>query len=244
MKFDINKDTIPSNLKHIAIIMDGNGRWAKQKLKPKIIGYNAGSKTTRNLINLSSKANLKVLSLFAFSTENWSRPEKEINYLKKIFKSYLLKEKKSIINNNIIFRVSGEYLKFGEEIIKLVDDLEIATKKNNGMVLNLCVSYGGRQDIVDAVKKILLENKKTKNLDEISFSKYFKTYDLPDPDLLIRTSGEKRISNFMLWQLAYTELYFCDVFWPDFSSIEYNKAINSFLSRKRRFGLVDNRQKT
>jgi len=243
MKFDISKDTIPENLKHIAIIMDGNGRWAKKKLKARFFGYTAGSKATRNIINISTRAGLKVLSLFAFSTENWNRPDKEISYLKKIFKAYLIKEKTNLIKNNIIFRVSGSYSRFGDEIVSLVQDLLDATKNNTGMILNLCVSYGGRQDIVEAVKNILKEQKKIKKIDEKVFSKYFEMRDLPDPDLLIRTSGEQRISNFMLWQLAYTELYFSDVFWPEFTSNEYNKAINSYLNRKRRFGFVDIKQK-
>lgn len=242
--FDISKNLVPENLKHIAIIMDGNGRWAKRNLKTRTFGHRQGSKVINDVTVLCANAGLKVLSLFAFSTENWLRPEKEINTLKKLLISYLKKEKKTILKNNIIFTVSGSYLKFGEEVSLLIKDLKTASKNNTGMVLNLCLSYSGRSDIIEAVntlaKDIISEKISANKIDEKTFSQYFENGHLPDPDLLIRTSGELRISNFMLWQLAYTELYFTNVLWPEFDSCELSKAIESFLNRKRRFGLVDN----
>lgn len=241
--FDISKNLIPENLKHIAIIMDGNGRWAKQNLKSRAFGHKQGSRVIHDITLLCANAKLKVLSMFAFSTENWLRPEKEINTLKRLLVSYLKKEKKTILENNITFKVTGSYINFGEEISILIEDLKTASKKNTGMILNLCLSYSGRSDILKAIKAIHIdivdEKLSLEQIDERIFSNYFDNKDLPDPDLLIRTSGELRISNFMLWQLAYTELYFTNVLWPEFNSEELSKAINSFINRKRRFGLVD-----
>lgn len=242
--FDISKNLIPENLKHIAIIMDGNGRWAKRNFKTRTLGHKQGSRVINDITLLCANAKLKTLSLFAFSTENWLRSEKEINTLKKLLVSYLKKEKKTILKNNILFTVTGSYFKFGKEISSLIEELKTASKDNTGMILNLCLSYSGRANIIEAVKvlaKDVLEHRlPVSKIDENVFSKYFENNFISEPDLLIRTSGELRISNFMLWQLAYTELYFTNVLWPEFNTSELSKAIDSFLKRKRRFGLVDN----
>ncbi len=242
MSKDDAKLSIPDGLRHIAVIMDGNGRWAKQKGKERVFGHRQGAESVKQIVKLCSQMGLEALSLFAFSTENWDRPADEVKALMNYFEDFLKKERKTIIERDIRFLITGQMYRLPEKVRKLSASLMEETSKNKGMVLNLAVSYGGRQDIIDAVKKIVQEAQDGKmTLDDIvpeTFSRYLWTKDLPDPDLLIRTSGEMRISNFMIWQMAYTEIYVTETLWPDFDRSELEKALHSFSNRKRRYGRV------
>jgi undecaprenyl diphosphate synthase len=238
----IDKLAIPGDLKHIAIIMDGNGRWAKKRSKERVFGHRSGSTAVEKTATLCASMGLEVLSLFAFSTENWARPKKEVETLMGLFADFIKQERKTILDNNMRFRLTGELYRLPVNVQKLVDELTEESSSNTGMVLNLAVSYGGRLDITEAVKRIcqdLLEGKiKTDDISEEMISKNLWTVGLPDPDLLIRTAGEYRISNFMIWQMAYSEIYISDVLWPDFDESELTKAIDSYSKRERRFGRV------
>jgi len=234
---------LPQGLHHIAVIMDGNGRWAKKRSRKRIFGHRQGSNAVKVLAETCAKLGLDVLSLFAFSTENWDRPKDEVDTLMKLFADFLKQETKTILKNNMRFRISGEFERLPLNVQELANGLIEKSKKNDGMILNLAVSYGGRQDIVQATKRICEDvvDKKI-GIDDINtemFSEYLWTRGLPDPDLLIRTSGEMRISNFMIWQMAYTEIYITDVLWPDFNKAELVKALDAFASRKRKFGRVE-----
>ncbi len=220
--------------KHIAIIMDGNGRWAKKRNLPRVFGHRAGIKAVRQTVEACRELGISCLSLYAFSTENWQRPKTEIRTLMKLLYKYLKKEKEKLKKNDIRLVISGDIKVLPKKIQKAIKDVIEYTKDCKKMILNLCLNYGARQEIVNAINKII--SKKYSFIDESIISKHLYTYDLPDPDLLIRTSGELRISNFMLWQIAYTELYFTDVLWPDFTKEELYKAINSYKNRERRFG--------
>ena len=238
----IEKNSLPKDLRHIAIIMDGNGRWAKLRSKQRVFGHREGSKAVRNIAEACSKRGLEVLSLFAFSTENWARPKTEVDLLMRLFKEFLKKERKTILNNNMRFRITGQVYRLPKEVQKFANELIKDSSKNTGMILNLAVSYGGRIEIVEAVKKICSQvsdgSINPYNITEETITENLWTSELPDPDLLIRTSGEFRLSNFMIWQIAYSELYITDVLWPDFDEDELSKAIGSFSKRKRRFGKV------
>lgn len=233
---------LPQGLRHIAVIMDGNGRWAKKHSRNRIFGHRKGSKAVKELVETCAKAGLEYLSLFAFSTENWDRPADEVKGLMELFDSFLRQQSGSIIKNNIRFKVTGEFERLPNNIQKLANDLIERTANNKGMTLNLAVSYGGRQEILHAVKRIAEDVKNgslnSSDIDQALFGSYLWTDGMPDPDLLIRTSGESRISNFMIWQTAYTEIYITKVLWPDFDKAEFKKAIDDFAGRKRRFGKV------
>ncbi len=233
LEVNLNENNFPQ---HIGIIMDGNGRWAKKRGLPRIFGHRAGTKNVRRIVEFSSKLGIKCLSLFAFSTENWQRPENEVKYLFNLLRYYIKTEKQNLKKNNIKLVVSGNLLELDEQTRKMLKDLVEELKDNTGLILNLCINYSGRYEIIRAVNKIL--NSGVKKITEKEFEKYLYTKDLPDLDLLIRTSGELRISNFMLWQLAYTELYFTKTLWPDFSPKELVLAIKDFQTRERRFGRV------
>lgn len=220
--------------KHVAIIMDGNGRWAKKRLLPRIIGHTNGVKTVKNIVELSRKLNIQVLTLYAFSTENWARPKEEVKGLMSLLKKYLKNELANMKSNNISFRILGDISKFPQEIQDEINNAIEQTKINNGLIFNLALNYGSRQEILRAFKILIEKNITNPSIQDISNALY--TAGLPDPDLLIRTSGEIRISNFLLWQLAYTEIYITDVLWPDFSEEEFYKAIINFQKRDRRFG--------
>jgi len=221
---------IPS---HIAIIMDGNGRWAKSKMLPRAMGHKEGAKTLDKILNYCAEIGVKYLTVYAFSTENWKRPEKEVNALMKLFSDYMRKERKKRMENGIRFMVSGRREGVNPKLIEEIHELETLTKDNKRTTLNIAFNYGGRAEIVDAVNKALAEGKK--EIKEEEFSKYLYS-DIPDPELLIRTSGEIRISNFLLWQIAYSEIYITDLYWPDFTERELDKAISSFGKRDRKFG--------
>lgn len=231
-----------TKVNHIGIIVDGNGRWAKEKGKSRSEGHKAGAETLEKIILYISKENIaNYLSLYVFSTENFSRSPEEVNYLMELFMKWFkkCKEKYKDANIKVLFSSQKEFLK--PEIVKAIDELEEATKDNTGLVVNFCLSYGGRQEIVDATKKIatgVLENKLNINdINEELFKKYLYN-DLPDVDFLIRTSGENRVSNFMLWQISYAEMYFPKVYFPDFTPKCLEEAIEEYEKRDRRFGNV------
>lgn len=233
----IDKNRLP---KHIAIIMDGNGRWAKERGLPRVNGHRAGMKSVKTIVKLCGELGIKVLTLYAFSTENWTRPKEEVNILMDILHRYLHREIEELHQNNVKFHFIGKT----DELPQLVQqDLKRAKEKtcnNTGLLLNVALNYSGRLDIIEAVKKLILdiENKKCRKEDvnESMFEKYLYTVSLPEPDLLIRTSGEMRISNFLLWQIAYTELYITPTYWPDFSRKHLLLAIIDYQKRERRFG--------
>lgn len=220
---------------HIAIIMDGNGRWAKKRFLPRTVGHNEGAKTLRKMLIYAKEIGIKYLTVYAFSTENWNRSAEEVTTLMVLFKNYLQNEEKNFLENNIRFMVSGREENVSKELLESIKHLEEKTKFNDGIVLNIAFNYGGRAEIIDAVNKIIASGEK--NIDEEKFRNYLY-HNIPDPELVIRTSGEFRISNFLLWQIAYSEIYITEKLWPDFDEEELDKAIESFSKRDRRFGGV------
>ena len=228
--------------KHIAIIMDGNGRWAKKRFLPRIAGHRAGVKTVDRIVTICRKIGIKALTLYSFSEENWNRPKNEINALMEILKRYLKKELDRMLKEDIRFNTIGTIDNLPLSAQKIIQDAKERTKNSKGMVLTLALSYGSRSEIVDAVREIASDIKKNKiSVEDITlglFQSYLYTKDLPEPDLLIRTSGELRISNFLLYQIAYAELYFTDLLWPDFKEDDLLKAVIEFQKRERRFGMT------
>lgn len=218
---------------HIAIIMDGNGRWAKNQNKPRVFGHKAGANTLRKIMEYCNKIGVTYLTVYAFSTENWKRSQEEVDALMFLFKSYIKSERENLLKNKIRFMVSGREEGVNPSLMEAIKELEEATSKDYEMTLNIAFNYGGRAEITDAVNKILKEGKTS--ITEEEFSKYLYN-DIPDPDFVIRTSGEFRISNFLLWQIAYSEIYITDKYWPDFDETEMEKAILSYSKRERRFG--------
>jgi len=233
----IDKNNIPE---HIAIIMDGNGRWARARSLSRTAGHREGIKRVKEIVKAATEAGVKVITLFAFSAENWSRPKNEISALMRYLHDFLGREIRELHKKNIRFLVIGRAEPLPASILKKIKEAEQRTKGNTGLTLVLALNYGARQEIVDAVKDLvndtLAGKAEVKELDEAALSRYLYTAKLPDPDLLIRTSGEKRLSNFLLWQLSYAELYFTDKFWPDFGAEDLKEAIEDYRSRERRFG--------
>ena len=234
---DIDFTNIP---KHIGIIMDGNGRWAKNRFLPRIAGHKEGMNRVVDIVEECCKIGVRTLTLYAFSTENWKRPEEEVSGLMNILVVYINSQLKRILENNIIFRVIGDYSKLPSSIVKLLDNSIDKSKDNNGMVLNIALNYGGRAEIISSIKNWYKDIEKGKlSLDELneeSFKKYLYTKENSDVDLMIRTGNEKRISNFLIYQLAYSEFYFTDVLWPEFYADDLYDAIYDFQNRNRRFG--------
>lgn len=226
--------------KHVAIIMDGNGRWAKARHLPKIAGHRAGAASVQDAIEIARELGVRVLTLYTFSTENWKRPKEEVSALFKLLENYLDKEEKKLNKNNIKFSVIGDIENLPESTRIKIREVMSSTAGNTEMTLNLALNYGSRPEILRAVKNIAYDvagGKVTaENIDEKLFSSYLYTKDLPDPDLVIRTSGEYRVSNFLLWQIAYAELYIVRKFWPDFKKDDFKKAIAEYQRRERRFG--------
>ena len=218
---------------HIAIIMDGNGRWAKNQNKPRVFGHKAGANTLRKIMEYCNKIGVTYLTVYAFSTENWKRSQEEVDALMFLFKSYIKSERENLLKNKIRFMVSGREEGVNLSLMEAIKELEEVTSKDYEMTLNIAFNYGGRAEITDAVNKILKDGKTS--ITEEEFSKYLYN-DIPDPDFVIRTSGEFRISNFLLWQIAYSEIYITDKYWPDFDEVEMEKAILSYSKRERRFG--------
>jgi len=226
--------------KHVAIIMDGNGRWARKRGLPRVAGHRKGVDAVRRIIELSAKLGIQWLTVFAFSSENWRRPPQEVTRLMELFVEALDKDVKELHKNNIRFRVIGDVASLSEKIQQRIERSEAMTASNTGMVFNVALNYGGRWDIVDACRRFAYKVQAGETtadvLDEEVLDSLLCTAGTPDPDLFIRTGGEKRISNFLLWQLAYTELYFTDALWPDFGQGEYESALDWYSSRQRRFG--------
>lgn len=233
----MSESTLP---RHIAIIMDGNGRWAKRRLLPRVAGHKAGVDAVRQTVKACVKKKIEVLSLFAFSSENWRRPEQEVNYLMELFISALERESNKLHEQNIQLRIIGNRTAFNEKLQQQMQHAEQLTANNTGLKLIIAANYGGHWDIQEALRKVAVaveEGRLTSQMVSAqSIQQYLSLADLPDPDLFIRTSGEQRISNFFLWQLAYTELFFTDVFWPDFDEKELQKALDFYAKRERRFG--------
>ena len=226
--------------KHIAIVMDGNGRWARQKHRPRFMGHKKGVEAVREIVKACSLLNIECLSLFAFSSENWKRPEEEIKNLMGLFMMALEREAKSLARNNVRLQIIGDLSHFSEKLQKKIEQVEALTKDSDGLRLIVAANYGGRWDIARSMqaiaKKVESGAVAIDSISEEDISNHITTQGLPDPDLFIRTGGEKRISNFLLWQMAYTELYFTDVLWPDFGKAELQKALDDYASRQRRFG--------
>ncbi|TAI48173.1 isoprenyl transferase [Flagellimonas allohymeniacidonis] len=234
---DVNKDRLP---KHVAIIMDGNGRWAKQRGKLRVFGHQNGVDAVRRTVENCAKLEIEFLTLYAFSTENWNRPKIEVETLMKLLVASLRKELDTLNKNNIRLRAIGNIESLPTKAQKELSEVISKTNKNSGLTLTLALSYGSREELKTVIKDISLKVKNNiispENIDEAVINTHLYTHFLPDVDLLIRTSGEHRISNFLLWQIAYAELYFIDVFWPDFSEHHLVEAILSYQNRERRFG--------
>jgi len=228
------------NPRHIAIIMDGNGRWAQKRLMPRIMGHHAGVKAVRKIVEYCAKANIEVLSLFAFSSENWRRPNDEVSLLMELFMTTLQAEVDKLDKNNIRLKIIGDKTGFPEKLQEKIYVAERQTQKNSGLTLVVAANYGGRWDITQAIRKIAAAIARgeisEQEITEQLVAEHLVTANLPEPDLFIRSGGEERISNFLLWQLAYTEFYFTEDLWPDFDESLLEKAIKSFKSRQRRFG--------
>ena len=222
--------------KHIAITMDGNGRWAKSKGKLRIFGHKNGVKAVRDTVEGAAEIGIEYLTLYAFSSENWNRPEKEVNALMTLLVSAINKETKTLMDNNIRLSTIGDINKLPSKAQKELQEAISKTKDNTRMTLVLALSYSGRGEILIAVKNIIKDGKEPEEINEATFQQYLTTKSVPDPELLIRTSGEYRISNFLLWQIAYSELYFTDTLWPDFRKADLYKAILNYQTRERRFG--------
>lgn len=228
--------------KHIAVIMDGNGRWAKERGKARVFGHKAGVGAVRKLVAEASRLKIPSLTLFAFSSENWRRPSTEVNLLMDLFAVVLRKEVKQLHKNEIRLKFIGDLSRFSTSLQKKIAESEAYTANNKGMILNIAANYGGRWDILQAAKKLALSieqnEKKIEDISEKDLDDYLYTAGQPDVDLMIRTSGESRISNFMLWQAAYAELYFTQEYWPDFDESSLHEAIAWFIGRERRFGFT------
>jgi len=222
--------------KHVAIIMDGNGRWAKKRLMPRIAGHKAGVKSARMAVKVCAENNIAALTLFAFSSENWNRPRKEVDLLMDLFINSLREEAQSINENNIRMQIIGDRSAFSEKLQSRIAEVEALTENNTGMTLSIAANYGGRWDITQAIQKIIAAGTQAEDVDQALIEKHLTLSDLPAPDLFIRTGGEHRISNFLLWQIAYTEQYFSDVLWPDFSEQHFVQAFSDYAGRQRRFG--------
>lgn len=237
LTYDIELDKVPT---HIAIIMDGNGRWAKKRYLPRTMGHKAGVETIREVIKECNKLNIKHLTLYAFSTENWKRPKAEVEMLMSLLVTYLKKEVKELHQNNVKLTTIGDIAQLPQSCVLELENVISLTKNNTGLNLNLALNYGARNDIKNALKDIIkdYEDKKIdlEGIDENTLKDYLSTHLIPDPDLIIRTSGEERLSNFLLFEAAYSEFYFTDIHWPDFDKNELQKAIYIYQNRDRRFG--------
>jgi len=236
----IDKQKLP---KHIAIIMDGNGRWATRKGLPRSFGHKQGVSVLKKILKAAKNLGCKVITVYAFSTENWTRPTKEVDFLINLFSEVLRNEIEEIHEESTKIKFIGDLTPFPETLKKIISSSESLTKNNNKFLLNVCVNYGGRQEIVKVAKELALKSSsgeiKPSEVNEELFNSELLTRGIKDPELLIRTSGEKRISNFLLWQLAYSEIYISDVMWPDFNEFEFLKAIIDYQSRNRRFGGIE-----
>jgi undecaprenyl diphosphate synthase len=224
---------------HVAVIMDGNGRWAAQRHLPRVEGHRAGIDSVRDVVEGSARLGIKVLTLYAFSVENWKRPAAEVSTLMMLLKRYLRSELNTLLRNNIKFKVVGRMEDLAPDVQKELRDAEERTASNAGMQFNIALNYGGRAEIVEAARRMLVDGVTRDQLDETRFASYLYTAGQPDPDLLIRTSGEMRVSNFLLWQIAYAEIWVTDTLWPDFRQRHLLEAIVAYQKRDRRYGGIN-----
>lgn len=235
-----NFDALPE---HIAVIMDGSGRWAQRRLMPRIAGHHRGVDSTRLVVRRCVELKIPVLTLFAFSSENWQRPEAEVSALMTLLQNSIELETKDLHTSNVRLRVIGDLSRLTSGLRKAIDAALELTVNNTGLQLNIALNYGGRWDLANAARNICVEVMNNRlslaDIDEVTFAKHVSLQNLPAPDLLIRTSGEQRLSNFLLWQLAYTELYFCSTLWPDFTAKDLDLALEFFAQRERRFGAIN-----
>ena len=223
--------------RHIAVIMDGNGRWAKQRFLPRVAGHKRGLEAVRATVKACVQSGVEYLTLFAFSSENWRRPQDEVKFLMQLFVGALEQEIEKLHSNRVRFRVVGDLSRFEPRIVRLVEEAEARTAGNDRLLLTIAANYGGRWDMLQAVNRMLKERPElAAGFSEKDLTPYFSMSHAPEPDLFIRTGGEQRISNFLLWQLAYTELYFTETLWPDFDAAALNDAVRSYQERERRFG--------
>ncbi|MFK7881915.1 isoprenyl transferase [Roseobacter sp.] len=233
---------IPGCPRHVAIIMDGNGRWATQRGRPRLYGHHAGAKRVREIVESCPQIGVEYLTIFAFSTENWKRTQVEVAGLMSLFRRYIVKETRALITSGVRVRFIGDRLRLDDKLINLMNDLEVATEKNTGVHLTIALNYGGRDEVARATRRLAKDVADGKllpdDVDEETLPRYLDTRVLPDPDLVIRTSGEARISNFLLWQSAYSEYEFVDTLWPDFTSDEFQHLCASYGVRDRRYGGV------
>ncbi|MEG0834509.1 MAG: isoprenyl transferase [Christensenellaceae bacterium] len=239
-KMDLKELDLEQLPKHVAIIMDGNGRWAKKRFLPRVAGHRAGMEKVKTIITMSSDIGIEYLTLYAFSTENWKRPKAEVGALMGLLIEYLHKELDEMHKKNVIFKTIGDITKLPKEVIEVLENAKQKTAKNTGLTVNIALNYGSRTEITGAVKQIaadVLANKcMVDDITEQFISEHLETAGQTDPDFMIRTSGELRLSNYLLYQLAYAELYFTDTYWPDFDEAEYAKALIEFQKRNRRYG--------
>ena len=237
LREQVNIEQLPS---HVAIIMDGNGRWARQRGLDRIFGHQQGVKSLREVIEAATEVGIKYLTLYAFSTENWGRPDEEVSALMQIMVQSLRNETEPLIKSNICFKVIGDVARLSEDVRNKLFETISLTSSCNGLTLIIALSYSSRWEITEAAQKLVAEaikgNIDPENISEEDFAKYLNTAGIPDPELMIRTSGELRISNFLLWQIAYTELFFTDILWPDFGKDDFYTAIIDYQKRERRFG--------
>jgi len=238
----LGKNTDRASPAHVAIIMDGNGRWAQKRGKPRLFGHHAGARRVREIVEACPDFGVKYLTIFAFSTENWKRTQSEVSGLMKLFKRYLMSETKELVEAGVRVRFIGDRIKLDETLVALMDELELLTCHNDTVHLTIALNYGGRDEVARATKRLAREVKAGRidpeAVDAETLARYLDTYVLPDPDLVIRTSGEARISNFLLWQSAYSEYEFVDTLWPDFTRDEFGRILASFTRRERRYGAV------
>lgn len=239
MEINMENMVIPD---HVALILDGNGRWAKKRGLPRTMGHKEGCVTVEKTVEIAARMGIKYLTVYGFSTENWKRSEDEVGALMQLFRYYMVRLLKIASANNVRVKMIGDRRRFAQDIIDGINRLEEKTRDNTGLTFVIAVNYGGRDEIVRAARKMMADCKAGKlngdEVDEACFTRYLDTAEIPDPDLLIRTSGELRLSNYLLWQLAYTEIVVTDCLWPDFNEEELKKAILQYNSRERRFGGV------
>ncbi len=227
---------------HVAIIMDGNGRWAQQRGKPRLFGHHAGARRVREIVQACPDYGVKYLTIFAFSTENWKRTQVEVAGLMRLFRRYIQKEARALLEDGVRVRFIGDRIKLDGKLVSLMDNLELLTANNDKVHLTIALNYGGRDEVTRAAKRLAYEVEQGrlshKDVDAETLSKFLDTHVLPDPDLVIRTSGEARISNFLLWQSAYSEYEFVETLWPDFTAEEFGSVVSAYGTRDRRFGAV------
>ncbi|KQV61592.1 MULTISPECIES: polyprenyl diphosphate synthase [unclassified Duganella] len=239
MKYSSSTTTVPDAPKvprHLAIIMDGNGRWATKRFLPRVAGHVKGVEAVRTVVEACAARGIEYLTVFAFSSENWRRPEEEVSLLMKLFVTALEREVSKMHANNIRLKVVGDLARFDQKLQDMIANAERKTANNTRLTVTVCANYGGRWDIMQAIGKMVAEHPGTTDFSEEQLAPYLSMAYAPEPDLFIRTGGEERISNFLLWQLAYTELHFTDIYWPDFNAERLDEAIASYQGRERRFG--------